>query len=178
MTSIRPGDVLAVRTGGLAGTMIRLGAALRNAPNLSSHIAVAHHVDAHGTLWCVEGRPGGAGWRDARAYTGSPWTLANAGQPKTDLQRAAVCKVMAALVGSPYDWQAIAADAAADLHLDSAWLPAWDGAVPGHVVCSSLAVYAYGKAGLPCPAGGRQVQPSAWDEWILTRGWETRLPAA
>ena len=65
--SLQPGDVILVRTGGLAATMIRFGAALRGAPNLNNHVAVAHHLDAHGTLWCVEGSPGGAGWRDARA---------------------------------------------------------------------------------------------------------------
>jgi hypothetical protein len=175
--TLLPGDVILARSGGFAGAMIRLGAALRNAPNLSSHVAVAHHVDAHGTLWCVEGRPGGVGWRDARAYTRSAWTLTNAGQPKTDLQRVAACKVMAALVGTAYDWEAVVADGAADLHLDTAWLPAWNGTVPGHVVCSSLAAYAYGKAGLPCPAGGRQVQPADWDAWILTRAWEARQAA-
>jgi hypothetical protein len=169
--ALQPGDVILVRSGGLAGTMIRLGAALRDAPNLSNHVAVAHHLDAHGTLWCVEGRPGGAGWRDAKAYTGSAWTLDNSAQPKTGLQCAAVCTIMAALVGTPYDWEAIAADAAADLHLDTAWLPAWNGTVPGHVVCSSLAAYAYAKAGLPGPAADRTVQPADWDTWILTRGW-------
>jgi hypothetical protein len=178
VTDVRPGDVLAVRSSGVAGLAIRLGAAFRDRPNLSNHIAVVHHVDAHGTLWCVEGRPGGAGWRDAKAYLASPWVLTNAGQPKTDLQRAAVCKVMAALVGAAYDWEAIVADAAGDLHLDTAWLPAWNGTVPGHVVCSSLAVYAYGKAGLTSPPVTRTDQPSDWDAFILTRGWEARHPAA
>lgn len=171
MTALQPGDVILVRSGGIAGTMIRLGAALRDAPNLSNHVAVAHHVDAHGTLWCVEGRPGGAGWRDAKAYTGSAWTLDNSAQPKTDLQRTAVCTVMAALVGTSYDWPAIVADAAADLHLDTAWLPAWNGTVPAQAVCSSLAVYAYGKAGLPSPPDVRTCQPSDWSQFILTRGW-------
>lgn len=169
--TVLPGDVLAVRTSGLAGAAIRLGAALRGAANLSNHIAVAHHTDTHGTLWVLEGRPGGVGWRDAGAYTASRWTLVNSAQPKTDAQRAAVCKVMEALVGTAYDWAGIAADAGADLHLDTAWLPSWHGTVPAHVVCSSLAAYAYGKAGLPCPAGGRQVQPGDWDQFILTRAW-------
>ena len=169
--TILQGDVLAVRTSGLAATAIRLGAAIRGKPNLSNHVAVAHHMDVHGTLWCIEGRPGGAGWRDARAYEASRWTLDNSGQPKTDAQRALITTTMEALIGTAYDWEAIAADAAADLSLDTAWLPAWHGTVPGHVVCSSLAAYAYGKAGLACPSGGRQVQPSDWDAFILTRAW-------
>ena len=43
----------------------------------------------------VEGRPGGAGWRDARDYLTSKWTLTNAAQPKTAEQRDAVCATMA-----------------------------------------------------------------------------------
>jgi hypothetical protein len=176
--NLQPGDVILARSGGFAAAMIRLGAALRDAPNLQNHVAVAHHTDAHGTLWVAEGRPGGAGWRDAKAYLASPWVLTNAEQPKTGAQRQAVCDVMQAMIGTAYDWEAIAADAAADLHLDTAWLPAWNGTVPGHAVCSSLAAYAYGKAGLHCPAGGRQVQPSDWDTFILTRAWEAGQPAA
>ncbi len=172
--AVLPGDVILVRSGGLAGTMIRLGAALRDAPNLANHAAVIDHTDAHGTVWAMEGRPGGAGWRDARAYLRSPWTISNAAQPKTAAQRSAVCKVMAAMIGSPYDWAAIAADAEADLHLDTAWLPSWNGTVPGHVVCSSLAAYAYARAGLPGPAADRTCQPGDWSAWILTRGWERK----
>jgi hypothetical protein len=171
MTAVQPGDVILVRTGGLASVMIRLGSALRDRPNLNNHVAVIHHTDAHGTVWCLEGRPGGVGWRDAEAYLASPWLLANAAQPKTGPQRQAVCGVMQAMIGAAYDWEAIAADGAADLHLDTAWLPSWNGTVPGHVVCSSLAAYAYAKAGLPGPVGGRQVQPGDWDAFILTRGW-------
>jgi hypothetical protein len=174
VTNVQPGDVLVVRTGSFAGAMIRLGAALKGRPNLSNHVSIVHHTDAHGTVWCLEGRPGGAGWRDAKAYLASPWLLTNAAQPKTGAQRQAVCGIMQAMIGTAYDWEGIAADGAADLHLDTAWLPAWNGTVPGHVVCSSLAAYAYGKTGLGCPAGGRQVQPADWDTFILTRGWEAR----
>jgi len=57
MIGLRPGTVLVTRSGGFAGTMIRFGAALRGKPNLQNHVAVAHHTDVHGTLWCIEGRP-------------------------------------------------------------------------------------------------------------------------
>lgn len=169
----QPGDVLAVRTSGWASTMIRLGAALAGKPNLSNHIAVVHHTDGKGTTWAIEGRPGGAGWRDAGAYLTSRQTLTNAAQPKTTGQRSAICATMEALIGSEYSWVTIAADAMDDLRLPvSGWDRNFHGTVDGGFVCSNLAVYAYLKAGVPCPDGGRGTQPAAWDEWILTRGWE------
>ena len=170
--AVLPGDVLAVRSGSLAAWAIRFGSAFRDGPNLSNHIAVASHYDAHGTLWCAEGKPGGVGQRDARAYLASPWTLTNAAQPKTRAQRDAVAGVMTALNGTAYDWQAICASAARDLGFTlPGWDPGWHGQVPAHVICSSLAAYAYAKAGLACPPGERGCQPSDWDTWILTRGW-------
>lgn len=169
---VQPGDVLVIRTGGIAAELIRLGAALHGGVNLSNHVAVVDHTDAHGTVWCVEGRPGGVGWRDARAYLESTWTLTNAAQPKTAAQREQVCKVMQAMLGSPYDWTAIMADAAADLHIELPWEPTWRGTVPGQAVCSSAAWFAYAKAGLARPPGGRECQPADWDKFVLTRGWE------
>jgi len=154
---------------------IRVGAAVANKPNLSNHVAIVHHTDAHGVLWVIEGRPGGVGWRAARDYAGSKWTLSNTAQPKTPAQRKTVCDTALLLIGTGYDWEAIAADAAADVHLD--WAPTWHGTVPGHVVCSSLACYAYDKAGLARPPGNpRTDQPADWDDWILTNGWERVRP--
>jgi hypothetical protein len=170
--AVLPGDVILVRTGSLSSAMIRLGAALRDAPNLANHVAVIDHTDLHGTVWCIEGRPGGVGWRDASAYLASPWRLDNAAQPKTPPQRAAICAAMHAMLGTPYDWTAIVADGADDLRIRLPWEPVWHGTVPGHVVCSSAAWFAYGKAGLAAPPGGRECQPSDWDQFILTRAWE------
>ena len=168
-----PGTVLVTRSGGFAAFMIRLGAALRGRPNLGNHVAVAHHVDAKGTLWVIEGKPGGVGWRDATAYLASTWTLTNVTQPLTGAQRAAICGHMEALLGSAYGWDAIVADALDDLGMT---LPGWDatfkGQVAGHLVCSSVAAYAYAKAGVPRPPGGRRCQPSSWSEFVLRRGWE------
>jgi hypothetical protein len=179
MTALQPGDVLVVRSGGLAGTMIRLGAALRGRPNLSNHVCVVHHADGKGTTWAVEGRPGGVGWVDARRYLASPWTLDNRAQPKTAAQRQAVCTVMEAMLGTPYSWDAIAADALDDLGLHlPGWDPSWHGTVAGQVVCSSAAQYAYAKAALARPPGDRDCQPADWDQFILTRAWEARQPAA
>jgi hypothetical protein len=183
MAPVQPGDVLTVRSSVPAGWgrvrspawWIRLGSALHNAPDLSNHVAVAHHADEHGTLWCIEGRPGGAGWRDARPYLESPYTLDNAAQPKTEAQRLAVCATMEALIGAAYDWQAIVADGFTDLGWRlPGWDPSWRGTVPVQVVCSSAAAYAYAKAGLPCPAGERGCQPADWDRFILARAWGQR----
>jgi hypothetical protein len=171
----QPGDVLAVRTNGLAARTIRFGAAFRelltgtSAPNLDNHIAIVHHKDKAGTLWCVEGRPGGVGWRDAKAYLRSPYTVTNVRQPKTADQRKLVCAGALALIGTPYDWEGIAADAAADLDLGTLWHPAFGAEVPGHVVCSSLAEWLYLKARLDCPKqeGAREIQPADWTAFML-----------
>lgn len=169
-----PGDVLAVRSSGWAGRLIRFGAALRDTPNLDNHVAVVHHKDANGVLWCLEGKPGGVGWRNAADYLSSKWTLTNAEQPKTDAQRAAVCATMTIMIATGYDWEAIAADTAHAFGLGTAWCPDFTtGQVPGHVVCSSLAAYAYSKNALPHPGGPeRTIEPADWDTFIITRGWE------
>lgn len=173
--AVQPGDVLAIRTGGWQARWIRLGSAIRDQPNLSNHIAVAHHRDAKGTLWVIEGRPGGTGWRDAAAYLTSPGLLTTAAQPKTDVQRRQVTATMEALIGTSYDWDAIIADAATDLGWRlPGWDPTWKGTVPAQVDCSSLAAWGYAKADLACPPGARGVQPADWDQFILTRGWEHR----
>lgn len=177
---IRPGTVFAVRSEGWAGELIRFGAAIRGKPNLQNHVAVAHHIDDHNTLWCIEGRPGGVGWRDATSYRASPWTVTNIEQPFTEVQGAAIAKHMESLLGTKYDWAAICADALSDLGMH---MPGWDarfeGVVAGHVVCSSAAAYAYGKAGVPHPDGERGCQPASWTEWILTRQWNlTKLPTS
>jgi hypothetical protein len=180
MPSLRPGDLLATRSrgGGLGGRLIRLGAALRDQPNLSNHIAVVHHTDKEGTTWVLEGRPGGVGWRDARDYLASPYTVCNAAQPKTDAQRKIVTGGAHALIGTPYDWAAITADAggAVGKQLDEAWELRWgpNGAVPGHVVCSSLADWLYTKAKLANPAKEREVSPADWVQLWVERGWASR----
>jgi hypothetical protein len=169
MVHVFAGDVLAVRSSGFAAEMIRLGAALAGKPDISNHIAVVHHTDGKGVTWCLEGRPGGVGWRNAADYLNSHWTLDNAAQPKTPEQRETVCKAAEAMLATRYDWAAIVGDGLADLHL---WDPV-DGQVHGETVCSALAAYAYDQAGLLRPAGGeRLVQPADWDQFMITRAWE------
>jgi hypothetical protein len=166
--TVLPGDVLAVRTDGFAAEAIRLGAALLGHPDISNHIAIVHHTDTKGTVWCIEGRPGGVGWRDASDYLSSRWTLTNASQPKTADQRKLIAKTSEYMLGTAYDWAAIAGDGLEDLHL---WDPV-KGVVHGETVCSALAAYAYDQARVLRPIGGeRAVQPADWDTWILTAGW-------
>jgi hypothetical protein len=171
--ALLPGDVIAVRTPGWAAWAIRLGAALRGQPNLDNHIAVLHHFDAGGIPWFLEGRPGGVGWRDGRSYMDSKLAVANISQPKTQLQRAAVCKTMLAMIGTPYDWAAILDDGAMAFGLPDIWKSDASGVVPGAVVCSSLAAYAYDKNGLkaPDPADYAHVTPGQWTAFILAQGW-------
>lgn len=166
---VQPGDVLVTRTQhAWSAEMIRLGAALSGKPNLANHVAVVHHWDKAGTLWCIEGRPGGVGWRDARDYLASPWTMSNVHQVKTDAQRKVITDGAVALLGTPYDWAAIIGDGLDDLHL---WDPV-HGQVQGHAVCSAVAACLYDKAALARPAGDeRRVQPADWTAWIITQGW-------
>lgn len=171
---VQPGDLLLTRSSGWASAMIRFGAAARDEPNLINHVAVVHHTDDAGNLWCAEGRPGGVGWAAATPYLASPWTVTNAGQPKTPAQRDTIAAGALALLGTGYDWEAIAADALDALHLrmPTWWRPEWGGAVPGHVVCSSLAAWLYQKAGLTCPPGDRKVTPADWQQLIIRNRWE------
>jgi hypothetical protein len=178
----QPGDIFAVRSPGTAGRLIRFGAALRELvtgsaePNLDNHIAVVHHTDKAGTLWVLEGRPGGVGWRDAGDYLKSPWTVTNVGQPKTDAQRKQICGITEAMIGTAYDWAAIAEDGALAFGLKDIWTEKASGQVPAHIVCSSLAAYAYDKAGVPAPAGPgdyRHVSPADWTAFILSGRWES-----
>ncbi len=168
-----PGDVYAIRTGGKAAGLIRFGSGLLGKPNLSNHIAVVHHVTGS-TKWAIEGKPGGVGWVDCARYAQSPYLLTNVEQPKTSVQRSLICATLEGMLGTPYDWPGIAQDALADLHLPDLWAEKWGGVTPGHVVCSSLAAWAYAKGGCAAPktADMAHIQPSDWDEFILTKAWE------
>jgi hypothetical protein len=177
----QPGDIFAVRSPGKAAGLIRFGAAVRELvtdqpePNLDNHIAVMHHTDKAGTLWVLEGRPGGVGWREANDYLQSPWTVSNVGQPKTAAQRKQICGITESMIGTAYDWAAIAEDGALAFGLKDIWTEKASGPVPAHIVCSSLAAYAYGKAGVPAPPGPgdyRHVSPADWVAFIIGHKYE------
>lgn len=171
---IAPGDLLVTRSQGTGGFLIRLGAALRDRPNMVNHVAIVHHTDANGVTWCIEGRPGGVGWRDASDYLRSPYTVTNASQHKSPAQRVRVANGAVALLGTPYDWEAIAQDAAGAFGLDHVWQLRWGGTVPGHVVCSSLAAWLYADANLGHPSGDREVTPADWLALWIERDWGSR----
>lgn len=178
------GTVLAVRTGGLAGWWIRFGAAWRNLPNLDNHIVIVHHVDSSGTVWGIEGQPGGVGWVDCANYfygVNGSYVVSNWRQPLSLQERSSVAKICESMLHVAYDWPAIAADALNDLRLPATWAvrdDKWGSQAPGHVVCSSLAAWAYWKSGIPGPydkpasgiSGGvlnelPLIQPGDWTNW-------------
>jgi hypothetical protein len=167
---VQPGDVLAVHTASFTSGAIRLGAALIDEETAANHIAVLDHQDAKGTWWCIEGRPGGVGWRDATGYLGSVFTITNRNQPKTPVQRTAITLAMRSLLGVGYDWEAIFQDGVRDLHIPDPWAEKWKGEVAGHVVCSSAATIGYYRAApLEYPKNVAQplVQPADWVQFIV-----------
>jgi len=179
---IAPGDVVLVRTGGrswrtrLAGWAIRLGAGLADQPNAWNHVIIAWKVDPAGVLWGIEGRPGGVGEVDLRPWLADRWTISNADQPKTDEQRQQICDGAMGLLGVPYDWAAIAVDAARAI--DPLWRrddgrPWPAGEAPGRLVCSSLADWLAERVGLAAPAPDRWCTPADWAQFILRRQWES-----
>lgn len=177
---VGPGTVLAVRTENIFGEAIRFGSALVDRPNVENHIAVVHHVNPDKTIWGIEGRPGGVGWVDCSRYLNAVYTLSNRNQPMTTQQRQAICGTMESVLGMAYDWPAIYQDALIDLHLPNLWAEKWNNETPCHVVCSSLAAWAYNKNGLanPSEAGRtytvdmRHVQPGDWTKFILANHYE------
>lgn len=183
----KPGTVLAVRTSGFAGTWIRIGAALRGIPNLDNHIVVVHHVDSNGIVWGLEGKPGGVGWVNCANYfagANGKYVVSNWRQPLTPSQRTNICAVTATMLKTPYDWTAIEQDAIDDLHLPELWGEKWNGQTPGHVVCSSLAAWAYHDVvaagpyddaftGVKGGVLGRlpHIQPGDWTKWAIEKNY-------
>lgn len=180
--ALNPGDVVAVDSGNALGEdLIRLGELLDGTPAPANHVVIVHHRDAAGTLWGIEGRPGGVGFTDMARYTGSAlakYGNSNGGLARTSLQSEAVCRSAMHLLGTPYDWRGgIAADGLLALHMGglAKMLDKWWGwpdvcgtAVrPGHVVCSSLAQWVYSRLGLPCPvlADNELCTPADWWEF-------------
>jgi cell wall-associated NlpC family hydrolase len=165
LTTLNPGDVVAVDTGdALQDDLIRLGGLLKGEPSPANHVVIVHHRDKAGTLWGIEGRPGGVGYVDMAKYLREPlvkYGNSNTALARTAQQSAAICEAALSLLGTPYDWTGgIAADALGSLPylkelsglLDKLW--GWkDGSNlrPAHVVCSSLAQWVYAHLGLPCP---------------------------
>jgi hypothetical protein len=180
-----PGDVLLTRHEGWMGRLIRFGAALRELvtgkpnPNVRNHVVGVTHRDLLGVLWGIEATADGVVQVDITKRLRSAWVLGNPDQPKTPAQREVVVRVARAMLGTPYDWEAIVGDGVDALGIDKFWRPKDfpdDGRLPLATVCSALWDYAYQRAGLANPganAGGRFTTPADWDTFITTRAWET-----
>lgn len=172
------GDVICTRTNTFFGRMIRFGAALRDEPNTVNHVLIVHHRDPKGTLWGLEGRPGGVGWvAITPSLVRGTYVIANTAQPKTQEQRFLVAKASERLIHAPYDYEGILLDGLDAIHIDL-WGGDWGPKPPVHVVCSSYADWCYDKVGLASPGTrfDRLVKPADWAAFIDARGW--RLPAA
>jgi hypothetical protein len=172
---VQPGDVLTVwdNRNPLPAWLIRVGSWLSGHPGRADHVVMAHHIDDAGTQWGIEGRPGGVGWVDLATYP--VVTSTNADQPKTDEQREALCALAKGMLGTPYDWVGIAADAMMALYMHRLWLAKDFGdAAPAHVVCSSAWDWGYEHLGLASPGGTdgtRWTTPADWERWDLAAGW-------
>lgn len=172
MEPVQPGDILAVRTSpSIWGCLIRLGAALRGRPPLDDHIVIVTDVSGD-VVQGIEGRPSGVGRVDCGKYDG-PYVYTNAQQVKTPNQRIEIARLATAMIGTPYDWIAIADDTLQALHLERKRVDDDYGtAAPGHVVCSSLAAWIYHQVGLEHPQGpARWCTPGDWTDWMLANGW-------
>lgn len=177
--AIGVGDVLVTREGPwYVSGAIRVGAWLMKLPAFTNHAIIVHHQDEQGTMWGIEGRPGGVGWRDLTVPLSGTLTNANNLQPKTDEQRFLIAYAAEALFATPYDWMAIAEHTKEALRLWSATggIREWkDGEVPAHVVCSSFADWAYEQVHLPNPGGDkltRMTTPAHWDRFMMRKEWE------
>ena len=179
----RPGDILAVwSSDSLTGTLIRIGAVLRNRPGIANHVAIITHQDAKGRWIGIEGRPGGVGAVDCTRWLTDPRTRSNTAQPRPD-DNGQTTRFLASCtrsLGLAYDWAGIAEDTAiacgaADLAaaIDHLWRwPAKDGQLPGGVVCSSLAAMLCAQVGWKHPAGAdRTLTPADWWAWNNDAGW-------
>ena len=175
--AVLPGDVLTVKTGTrLVEKLIDIGEVLEGTPGYANHVIVVHHLTPDGVVHGLQGQPGGVGWVDCRRYLVDPHTTSNAAQPKTAAQRQVITDTMQAMIGTPYDWGAIAQQAADALHLPLLFAQDWHGlGYPGHVICSSLAAYGTQRAGLAVPAAHtpRDTNPEDWAEFNISQGWLT-----
>jgi hypothetical protein len=168
---VQPGDVLVVRDHTVWAWLIRLGARVEHAPHDWNHVAVFDHIDAAGTMWGFEGRPGGFGSRDLTAYFDDPYTLTNSAMTVglDPAARATIHTVMQAMADSdvPYDWPAIAVDGINVVEPIWKIKGRWGELAPGHVVCSSGADWIYGQVGWPNPDADQFCTPWDWARLIL-----------
>ena len=173
---LKPGDVLAVRGAGWEAEVIRVGEELSGKPGLDNHVAVMHHWQGD-VPWGLEGKPGGVGWADMRRYVASEYTVNNCGQPgRTDAVRAQVAAEAEHLIGTRYDWLAIADATLRAFRMDDLFSSTVNGTVPGHIVCSSYAAFLYKLYGWDHPnVPDRDCEPGDWTAFAMDHGYNVKL---
>lgn len=171
--SIDVGDVIVTREGlWIISLAIRFGAWLMGLPAHVNHVIIVHHKDQVTGHWIgIEGRPSGTGWVDIETRLDHPLTNANTAQFKTKEERYLIARAAETLVNTSYDWFAIAEATREALRLRALAAFEWpDDAVPGAVICSSLADWAYERVGLENPGGStmtRFTTPGHWDAFMM-----------
>lgn len=184
LEDLKPGDLLLTFSEGWGSWLIRLQAMILRKPSLHNHIACYTHTGADGIPRGLEGRPGGFGWKDLRGYLVAPGTISNAWQPgRTAADRAIFVEKMTALIGTPYDYEAIAVAGAevfdrmsrvkaAELIEKASEWP--EGRPPSQVVCSSSLDWGYEDRGWVNPGGlarTRWTVPADFTELIVANRW-------
>lgn len=174
---LRPGDVLCVRTGGWFAEAIRIGEELSGKDGEQNHVAMFHHWSGP-VPWGLEGRPGGVGWVDLRAYLASPFTVNNCLQPgRTDEARAAVASEAQYMIRTAYDWEAITDDTLRAFRMPDLFASSFRGLVPGHTVCSAYTAFLYERQGWDRPpVTDRDTEPADWAQFCLVNGYSVSLP--
>ena len=173
--ALQPGDVVVVRTPlTIPGLAIRCDALLHHEQPVD-HVAVVHHRDPNGRIVVSEGRPSRIGLANLDDYVA---VSDNAGQTKTDAQRAGMVADMDAARGTSYDWLAILVDVGAVLGLPEPTAADYGARLPRQLVCSSYAVWLYHRQGLPHPAGmDRWVRPYHWQRFNRRQDWRATTTA-
>lgn len=188
LSTFLPGDVLVVNaskgrgvfSGGWWIKLRNLITGVKSRSRYADHVLVVHHRDSAGNLWGIEGKPSSVGWVDCALYLNHGKLVTdNRLQPKSDEQRAAICKMASEMLGTKYDWVAIADLGVQALNINRLWSKAiarfllkdWnEDEVPGHVICSSFLDVDYEHLGLDSPGGTdgtRFTTPSDWSEFIF-----------
>ena len=142
--TLASGSMFVVRTGGLAGQLIRLGT--RSQVN---HAGIVLHEDGS----TVEARPGGAVLGNVKDYKGR-LVVVNDLEPLSDDDRHKIVDEARALVGTPYSWLDIAALGLTCLGLRWTWLTKRV-ARTDRLICSQLVDVAYQRAGVHMFNDGR-----------------------
>lgn len=168
--NVLPGDVLVITDKNITSWLIRLQAWLLRKPAMHNHVALYSHIDAGGTAWVLEGRPSGVGWEKAEKYLSHPATISNAAQFKSADQRAALVEGAKVMVGTRYDWLAIAELGAEIFRINALWRKYrefGEDSPPVHVICSSLLDWLYERQGLANPGGLAETRFTDVGDWVL-----------